>query len=207
MSKFKSYLVFGPNGIGKGTNAKAVGVLPGYLHFSTGDMFRALAARVKEGTASELEQRISETLKSGGLVDDETTVALAKQNLEAAVSEGRFDPANDRVLLDGLPRNRGQAEMISEFVDVLAVLHVTASREVAVERITGRAKLEGREDDQDPEAVGKRLDIFFKNAEAILSFYDPRFDGGRKYSSNKIRYIDADQKPVAVLRDFLDHLE
>ncbi len=206
MAQFKSFLVFGPNGIGKGTNAKAAGKLPGYLHFSTGDMFRALVARVKEGNASELELRIDKTMKSGGLVDDQTTVDLARQNLEAAVAEGSFNPATDYILLDGLPRNRKQAEMISDFIDVTSVLHVTASREVAVERITGRAKIEGRKDDQDAESVGKRLDIFFNNAADILSYYDSAFDGKNEYDSEKIHYIDANQRPAAVLKDFCAYL-
>ncbi len=206
MAQFKSFLVFGPNGIGKGTNAKAAGMLPGYLHFSTGDMFRALAARVKQGNASELELRIDKTMKSGGLVDDQTTVDLARQNLESAVADGGFNPETDYVLLDGIPRNRRQAEMISSFIDVISVLHVTASREVAVERITGRAKLEGRKDDQDAEAVGKRLDIFFTNAADILSYYDSAFDGRMEYDSRKVHYINASQRPVAVLKDFLEYL-
>lgn len=206
MAKFKSFLVFGPNGIGKGTNAKAAGMLPGYVHFSTGDMFRALVARVKEGKASELELRIDKVMKGGGLVDDETTVALARQNLEGAAEQGCFDAETDYLLLDGLPRNRAQAEMISDFIDVVGVLHVTASRQVAVDRITGRARIEGRKDDQDAEAVGKRLDIFFDNAADILSYYDPGFDGRMEYDSEMIHYINADQRPAAVLRDFLQYL-
>ncbi|MBW7997715.1 MAG: nucleoside monophosphate kinase [Candidatus Glassbacteria bacterium] len=206
MVKFRSFLVFGPNGIGKGTNAKAAGTLPGYVHFSTGDMFRALLARVNEGRASELELRIDKTMKGGGLVDDKTTVELAKENLEGWVRDNCFDPEKDCLLLDGLPRNRHQAEMISAFIDVVGVLHVTASRQVAVERITGRAMLEGRKDDQDAEAVGKRLDIFFENAADILSCYDPQFDGRMDYDSKIIHYINADQQPVEVLRDFLQYL-
>ncbi len=206
MAQIKSYLVFGPNGIGKGTNAKAAGMLPGYLHFSTGDMFRALVARVKEGNASELELRIDKTMKSGGLVDDQTTVDLARQNLQGAVDDGGFNPETDYVLLDGLPRNRKQARMIADFIDVVSVLHVTASRQVAVERITGRAKLEGRKDDQDAESVGKRLDIFFENAADILAHYDSGFDGRTEYDSRKIHYIDANQRPAAVLKDFLEYL-
>ena len=206
MSRFKTFLVFGPNGIGKGTNAKAVGALPGYLHFSTGDMFRALVARVKDGTASELEKRIDKIMKSGGLVDDETTVKLARENLESAVREGSFDPETDYLLLDGLPRNVEQAEMIEPFIEICGVLHVTAAREVAVARITGRAIKEGRKDDQDAEAVGRRLDIFFENAARILAYYDKDFSGEMTYSSEVIHYINADQRPVEVLRDFLQWL-
>ena len=206
MSRFKTFLVFGPNGIGKGTNAKAAGALPGYLHFSTGDMFRALVARVKDGTASELEKRIDRTMKSGGLVDDETTVKLARENLESAVSRGSFNPATDYLLLDGLPRNVEQAKMIEPFIDLCGVLHVTADREVAVARITGRAQKEGRKDDQDAEAVGRRLDIFFDNAARILACYDKNFSGEMTYSSEVIHYINADQRPVGVLRDFLQWL-
>ena len=203
MAKFRSYLVFGPNGIGKGTNAKAVGTLPGYFHFSTGDMFRALVARVKEGKASELEQRIDETMKSGGLVDDETTVALARENLETAVKEGRFDPRADYFLLDGIPRNVEQAGMIDSFVEVCGILHITAQRDVAVERITNRARLEGRKDYQDAAAVGKRLDIFYEHMNKILGYYDSGFNGEMDYSSELIRYIDADQRPAKVLCDVL----
>jgi adenylate kinase len=206
MARFKTFLVFGPNGIGKGTNAKAVGTLPGYLHFSTGDMFRSLVARVKEGTASELELRIDGIMKSGGLVDDETTVKLARENLEAVVSKGRFNIQTDYLLLDGLPRNVEQARMIEPFVEICGILHVTAEREVAVARITGRARMEGRKDDQDAEAVGRRLDIFFENAARILSYYDKNFDGQMSYSSRLIHYIDADQRPTKVLQDFLSCL-
>jgi len=206
MSRFKTFLVFGPNGIGKGTNAKAVGMLPGYLHFSTGDMFRALVARVRDGTASELERRIDTIMKSGGLVDDETTVNLALENLESAVREGRFDPEADYLLLDGLPRNVEQAKMTEPFIEVCGVLNITAARDVAIARITGRAKKEGRKDDQDAEAVGRRLDIFFENAARILAYYDKNFNGEMSYSSEMIHYINADQTPVKVLRDVLEYL-
>lgn len=206
MKKIKAFLVFGPNGIGKGTNAKAVGVLPGYLHFSTGDMFRALVARVKDGTASELEKGIDRTMKSGALVDDETTVKLARENLEKLVSAGKFNPDTDYLLLDGLPRNVEQAKMIEPFIEVAGVLHITADRAVAVERITGRAVLEGRKDDQDPVAVGKRLDIFFENLGKILSFYDKGFNGRMDYNSEMIRYVDAARRPTKVLMDCLQHL-
>lgn len=206
MNKFKTFLVFGPNGIGKGTNAKAAGCLPGYLHFSTGDMFRALVGRVKDGTASELELGIDRTMKSGALVDDQTTVRLAQENLEKLVADGKFNPQTDYLLLDGLPRNVEQAGMIAPFIDLQGVLHITAAREVAVARITGRALKEGRKDDQDPVAVGKRLDIFFQNLGKILSFYDPAFDGKMEYNSKIIHYIDASQRPAKVLRDCLEFL-
>ncbi len=206
MSRLKTFLVFGPNGIGKGTNAKAAGTLPGYLHFSTGDMFRALMTRVKDGTASELERRIDKIMKSGGLVDDETTVNLARENLESAVEDGCFNPETDYLLLDGLPRNVEQAKMIEPFIEVCGVLHVTAAREVAVARITGRAQREGRKDDQDAESVGRRLDIFFENAARILACYDKNFNGEMTYNSEMIHYINADQRPVEVLRDVLQWL-
>ena len=203
MNKYKSFLIFGPNGIGKGTNAKAIGTLPGYLHFSTGDMFRALVVRVKDGTASELERQIDETMKSGGLVDDETTVRLTGQNLETAVEEGRLNPQTDYLLLDGVPRNKEQAMMLDSFIKVCGILHITAERNVAVERITNRARIEGRKDDQDPVAVGKRLDIFFENLAPLLSYYDPAFDGSPDYDSEIIHYINAAQRPAKVLRDVL----
>jgi adenylate kinase len=145
-------------------------------------------------------------MKSGGLVDDETTVNLARENLESAVEDGRFNPETDYLLLDGLPRNVEQAKMIEPFIEVCGVLHVTAAREVAVARITGRAQREGRKDDQDAEAVGRRLDIFFENAARILACYDKNFNGEMTYNSEMIHYINADQRPVEVLRDVLQWL-
>ena len=206
MTKYKAFLIFGPNGIGKGTNAKAVGTLPGYYHFSTGDMFRALVTRVKDGSASELERQIDGIMKSGRLVDDETTVRLTRQNLENEVAEGRINPETDYLLLDGVPRNVEQAKMLEEFIEVCGVLYITADREVAVERITGRARLEGRKDDQDPVAVGKRLDIFFENLAPLLSHYDPAFDRSPDYNSDTIHYIDAARRPAKVLLDVLAFL-
>jgi len=206
MSKYKAFLIFGPNGIGKGTNAKAVGTLPGYYHFSTGDMFRVLVARVRDGSASELEREIDEIMKSGRLVDDQTTVRLTRENLETEVAGGRINPETDYLLLDGVPRNVEQAEMLDDFIEVCGVLHITAEREVAVERITNRARLEGRKDDQDPVAVGKRLDIFFENLAPLLSHYDPEFDGTQKYDSDIIHYINAAQRPTKVLLDLLPFL-
>ncbi len=206
MTKYKAFLIFGPNGIGKGTNAKAVGTLPGYYHFSTGDMFRALVTRVKDGSASELERQIDGIMKSGRLVDDETTVRLTRQNLENQVAEGRINPQTDYLLLDGVPRNVEQAKMLEEFIEVCGVLYITADREVAVERITGRAQLEGRKDDQDPVAVGKRLDIFFENLAPLLSHYDPAFDRSPNYDSDVIHYIDAARRPAKVLLDVLAFL-
>ena len=206
MSKYKAFLVFGPNGIGKGTNAKAAGVLPGYWHLSTGDMFRALVKKVADGSATELELSIDKTMKSGALVDDETTVKLTRQTLDEASAKGSFNKGTDYLLLDGIPRNRKQAEMLDDFVEISGVLYITADREIAVQRITGRARIEGRKDDMDPVAVGNRLDIFFKNLGDILSYYDSAFDGSPRYSSDKIFYIDASQRPTKVLKDVLEYL-
>lgn len=206
MKKYKAFLIFGPNGIGKGTNAKAVGTLPGYYHFSTGDMFRALVTRVQDGTATELEREIDKIMKSGGLVDDETTIRLTRQHLDTEVTGGSINPKTDYLLLDGVPRNLEQAKMLDSFIEVCGVLHVTADREVAVERITNRARLEGRKDDQDPVAVGKRLDIFFENLAPLLSYYDSAFDGSQKYDSDVIHYLNAAQRPAKVLQDVLAFL-
>ena len=96
--------------------------------------------------------------------------------------------------------------MIEPFIEAVGVLHITAPREVAVERITGRAAKEGRKDDQDPVAVGKRLDIFFDNLGKILSFYDQGFNGRMDYDSKMIHYVDASQRPTKVLRDCLKYL-
>ena len=156
-------LVLGPQGSGKGTQAKRISAAHGIPHVSTGDMFRAA---VTVGT--ELGQRVEPILASGDLVPDDLTVALIRERLSELDARNGF-------VLDGFPRNLAQAEaldgMLAEIGRGLdAVLFFDLSDELAVERIRGRALDEGRDDDS-PDAIARRLAIYHEQTEAVVERY------------------------------------
>ena len=156
-------LVLGPQGSGKGTQAKRISAAHGIPHVSTGDMFRAA---VTVGT--ELGRRVEPILASGDLVPDDLTVALIRERLSD-------QDARDGFVLDGFPRNLAQAEaldgMLAEIGRGLdAVLFFDLSDELAVERIRGRALDEGRDDDS-PDAIARRLAIYHEQTEAVVERY------------------------------------
>jgi adenylate kinase len=157
-------LLLGPQGSGKGTQAKRIADDHGVPHVSTGDMFRAL------DESSELGREVREIMARGELVPDEITIRM----IEARLSE---DDAVDGFILDGFPRNRAQAEALDAMFSVIgrgldAILYFDLPDDVARERALGRAVEEGREDDT-AEAIDKRLAIYHEQTEPIVEFYRP----------------------------------
>ncbi len=156
-------LVLGPQGSGKGTQAKRISAAHGIPHVSTGDMFRAATA-----AGTELGRRVEPILASGDLVPDDLTVALIRERLSV-------EDARDGFVLDGFPRNLAQAEALDRMLAEIgrgldAVLFFDLSDELAVERIRGRALDEGRDDDT-PEAIGRRLAIYHEQTEPVVERY------------------------------------
>ena len=156
-------LVLGPQGSGKGTQAKRISAAHGIPHVSTGDMFRAAIA-----AGTELGRRVEPILASGDLVPDDLTVALIRERLSE-------QDARDGFVLDGFPRNLAQAEALDAMLAEIgrgldAVLFFDLSDELAVERIRGRALDEDRDDDT-PEAIGRRLAIYHEQTEPVVERY------------------------------------
>jgi adenylate kinase len=156
-------LVLGPQGSGKGTQAKRLAEERGIPHVSTGDMFRAAIA-----AETELGRRVAPILASGVLVPDELTVALIRELLGEHVAAFGF-------ILDGFPRNLAQTEaleaMLAEIGRSLdAVLFFDLTDELALERLLGRARDEGRDDDT-PEVITRRLEIYHEQTEPVVELY------------------------------------
>jgi adenylate kinase len=156
-------LVLGPQGAGKGTQAKRISSEYGIPHISTGDMFRAAAA-----AGTELGKRVEPILGSGELVPDELTVALIRERLGA-------EDAHEGFVLDGFPRNLAQAEELDEMLSSIAraldaILFFNVPDSVGMERALERARLEGREDDT-PEVIARRLEIYHSETEPIVEHY------------------------------------
>jgi adenylate kinase len=156
-------LVLGPQGSGKGTQAKRIAADHGIPHVATGDMFRAA---VEEGT--ELGKRVEPILASGELVPDDLTVALIRERLSAPDAASGF-------VLDGFPRTLAQAEALDEMLAEIergldAILFFDLSDEIATERIHRRALEEGRADDA-PEVIARRLAIYHEQTEPVVERY------------------------------------
>jgi adenylate kinase len=156
-------LLLGPQGSGKGTQAKLVAADHGVPHVSTGDMFRAAIA-----AGTELGRRVEPILAAGELVPDDLTVELIRERLaEPDAAEG--------FILDGFPRNLAQARALDEMLveigrELDAILYFDLPDEVATQRMRGRAEEEGRSDDT-PEAIARRLEIYHEQTEPVVEHY------------------------------------
>jgi adenylate kinase len=159
-------LFLGPQGSGKGTQAKLVAAEYGLAHVATGDMLRAAIA-----AGTELGRRVDETVKRGELVSDEVMVSLIRERLAE-------DDARDGFILDGFPRTAPQAEALDAMfaetgreLDVVFALLI--SDELCVERMLKRAREEGRADDTS-EAIRTRLAEYHRETAPLIERYRTR---------------------------------
>jgi adenylate kinase len=156
-------LVLGPQGAGKGTQAKRISEEFGIPHVSTGDMFRAA---VEAGT--ELGLRVKPLTDAGKLVPDELTIAMIRERLSE-------DDARDGFVLDGFPRNLAQAEALDEMLGVIgrgldAILFFDVTDSVGMQRALSRAEIENRVDDTE-EVIARRLATYHSETEPIIEHY------------------------------------
>jgi adenylate kinase len=156
-------LVLGPQGAGKGTQAKRIAEEYSLPHISTGDMFRtAIAAQ------TELGKQVEPLLAAGRLVPDDVTIDLIRERL------GEDDAAHGFVL-DGFPRTVAQAEALDEALKELglgldAILFFDLPDDVATERLLERGGRESRLDDT-PEVIAERLRTYHEQTEPIVEHY------------------------------------
>jgi adenylate kinase len=151
-------LVLGPQGAGKGTQAKRISEEFGIPHVSTGEMFRAAIA-----AGTELGRTVQPLLDSGTLVPDEVTVALIRERLSE-------EDANA-----GFPRNLAQAEALDETLAAIgrsldAILFLDVSDEVGMERALNRARIDNRADDT-RDVIAKRIATYHAQTEPVVEHY------------------------------------
>src|SRR5919202_1317994 len=153
--KYKTYILFGAPGSGKGTQGKTLGTIPRFYHCPCGDVFRSIDTRTKVGRA------FLEYSSKGQLVPDEITVELWKEAIDAAVDAHKFKPDIDTLVLDGIPRNVAQAEIMDELINVEKVFHLSCpDRSKLMERLKKRALKDNRLDDANEEVIKRRLSIY-----------------------------------------------
>ena len=156
-------LLLGPQGAGKGTQAKRISAEYGIPHVASGEILRA---EMQAGT--ELGRRVKDVYDRGDLVSDDLMIELIRNRLEQPDTEAGF-------VLDGFPRTIVQAEALeSMFSDIgrnfSVVFALQIPDEVAFERLRRRAELEGRADDTD-EAIRRRLENYHRETEPLIEYY------------------------------------
>ncbi|MCG9128042.1 nucleoside monophosphate kinase [Candidatus Poribacteria bacterium] len=188
---YRSVVLVGPPGVGKGTQGKLLASIPGIYHLSSGDMFREL------DDESDFGQLFHEYATRGDLVPDDITVKIWLQYVKNKVEQGAYDPESDLLILDGIPRNIAQAELLLPYVKILKILFmVCEDREVMFERIRGRALKEKRRDDADELVVRYRWDLYKRDTEPMIDHF----------TQEMVRIIDADMIPAGVLHQILSTL-
>lgn len=186
--KYRTVLLFGAPGSGKGTQGRILGAIPDFFYFACGDAFRNL--RIDD----PIGRIFVEYSSRGQLVPDEHVIDLWRRNIQASTMDGQFHPERDTLILDGIPRNVKQAEMLSAMLDVRALIHLTcADPNKMIERLQRRALRENRLDDAHLEVIKKRLDTYERETKPVLDFY----------GTTLVKNVDSTQVPVFVLRDIL----
>ncbi len=157
-------LVLGPQGSGKGTQAKKISATYGIPHIAAGDMLR----EIRE-LDTPLGHELKAVLDAGRLVNDELMIDLIRDRL----SRGDTIPG---FILDGFPRTMAQAEALDDLLrdldrslDVVFEFQVP-QRDQVLERLLRRGELEGRADDT-PEAITTRLENYDKHTAPLIEYY------------------------------------
>jgi adenylate kinase len=158
------YIVFGPQGSGKGTQSKLLCEDYDFVHISIGDIFRW---NVKNHT--KLAARIKRITEAGHLVSDEIVEEVVRQRLEQ-------HDWNYGFVLDGFPRTMPQAEYLFENWNINKVIYLDIPDDVVAERVTYRAKIgEGsgftKRADDNPAALKVRLQEYHEKTKPLLELY------------------------------------
>jgi len=156
-------LLLGPQGSGKGTQARRISAEYGIPHIATGDMLRAAIA---EGTP--LGQQVKPILEGGELVPDELIIEVIRERLEEPDAAAGF-------VLDGFPRTMRQADALDSVLreigrELTVVFALQVSDEICIERLLKRARDEQRTDDT-PDAIRRRLELYHRETEPLIEHY------------------------------------
>ena len=213
----KRLILLGPPGAGKGTQADLLCKEFNIPKISTGDMLREAIAN-----QTDLGKEVSSILDSGALVSDEIIGSLLEERLSN-------DDCANGYLLDGVPRTLGQASILERMgIEFTNVIEIKVDDEVIVNRMSGRRvhpnsgrnyhidfnppikegiddltnePLIQREDDK-PETVLKRLDVYHEETKPLSDFYKKVSDGGSLVYSS----VDGSKSVSEVFNDALKSL-
>ena len=166
-------VLFGPPGAGKGTQSEKLIGHYGFVHISTGDVFRALDP---ESDLAKLAKSYSD---KGNLVPDEITIEI----LENEVAK---HPEAKGVIYDGFPRTNTQAAALDKFLEskgnsISMMVALDVEEEELKQRLLKRAEISGRADDADPVIIQNRIDTYNRQTALVADFYK---------AQGKLRLVD-----------------
>lgn len=186
--QFKTILLFGAPGSGKGTQGSILGTIPGMVHVACGEIFRDL----RVGTP--LGRVFLDYSSRGALVPDDFTVQLWQEHIEGLMRLGRYDPNTDILILDGIPRSVAQARLMDTHIDVRRLYYLDcADKEKMILRLKRRALHENRLDDASDATIQNRLYVYDAETAPVLGHYPKEI----------VRRIDTGRTPIEVLADIL----
>lgn len=188
---YPSILMFGYPGCGKGTQGAVLNGMPNLIHLAMGDIFRAL------DNSSDIGQEFLSYSTKGRLVPDELTVRVFRRHVEDRIEAGGIDPEYHTLLLDGIPRTTSQVELLSTVIKVKRIIHlVMDDRDALIVRLMARAAKSNRPDDADRSVIEHRIEVYERETKPVLEAYHKKL----------LARVNADQPPLAVLRDVADCL-
>jgi adenylate kinase len=189
--KYRTILLFGAPGAGKGTQGKILGTIPNFFHCACGDVFRSLKAD------SPIGKVFLEYSSRGQLVPDRTTIELWHDFIANSTKAARFRAEHDTLVLDGIPRNVRQAEILSDTLNVVAIFYLRCTnQEALIARLQRRALKENRLDDANLDVIRERQATYDRETKPVLDYYDKEIQ----------HRINSDQPPHKVLFDLLKHI-
>jgi len=183
-------VLMGPPGAGKGTQGKRLAAEFGGAHIATGDLFRSNAER-----QTELGRVAREYMDRGELVPDDIVIAMVTERLAEPDAAEEF-------VLDGFPRTVPQAEALDRRLAELglplqAALNFEITKDELLRRLAARAKREDRAEDEDEDAIQRRLESFVNDTRPVVDYYDRR---------GQLIHVDAMGQVDEVTKRILDEL-
>lgn len=157
-------VLFGPPGSGKGTQAKQLAEKFNLLHISTGDLFR-----YEMGNDTPLGLKAKSYIEKGELVPDEVTIGMLRNKVEA-------NPDVSGFIFDGFPRTIAQGEALDKLLsdmgtEVTKLIALEVEEQELIDRLLERGKDSGRADDQDPEIIRNRLNVYEEETAPVEDYY------------------------------------
>ncbi len=206
-------ILLGAPGSGKGSLAKKIANDFNIPQISTGDLFRNC---MKDG--SEFGKRVKEIISKGNLVPDEITIELVRKRINESDCEYGF-------ILDGFPRTIAQAKALEKISQIDGIILVDLPFKTIIERLSSRrtcatcgeiystttfkgdvcTKCKGsvvQRDDDKPEAIKNRLEVYEKNTSPLINFYSARLF---KVSNDKS--LDETYRPVKTFLESIKEAE
>ena len=186
-----AFIILGAPGSGKGTQGRILGSIPRFFHCACGDVFRSLDTRTPLG------RQFVEYSSRGELVPDELTIDLWKAQIDNLAATTIYKPDIDCLVLDGIPRNVRQAELLDQYVEVHQVFHLSCpNRDELARRMRKRALKDNRIDDASDTVINQRIATYEEETKPILAHY----------AADIVIDIDATDPPVKVFSEIVQRV-